>query len=50
MHVGARESAFSDESAPESDWESVCRRVREGVRERVRVLCLRVRERVCESL
>ena len=23
MHVGARESAFS-ESAPESDWESVC--------------------------
>ena len=45
MHVGARESAFP-ESAPESDWEFVC------LRERVRVLCLRVlRERVlCESL
>ena len=46
MHVEARESAFS-ESAPESDCECVCGSVCVGVcvRERVRVLCVRVRER-----
>jgi hypothetical protein len=40
VHVGARESAFSESAPSESDWEGVCGSS----------VCVRERARACESV